>query len=80
MASRKDFYTTTEEEKEQLSLIEMRGSRHAEPEIRMLAWKIWQVLNKEAPNLFDDYRWVIDESYSDGRVWPADVHTEYRKV
>jgi thymidylate synthase (FAD) len=34
---------------------EQRGSRHAEPEIRKLAFAIYHVLSKSAPNLFGDY-------------------------
>jgi thymidylate synthase (FAD) len=37
-------------------MVEMRASRHAEPEIRMLAYKVWEVLLREAPNLFADYQ------------------------
>lgn len=35
--------------------IEMRGSRHAETEIRMLAIQVLRIMQKEAPNLFGDY-------------------------
>ncbi len=35
--------------------IEMRGSRHAEVEIRKLAIQMLRVLQKEAPHLFGDY-------------------------
>jgi thymidylate synthase (FAD) len=35
--------------------IEMRASRHAEVEIRQLAVQVLQIMQKEAPNLFDDY-------------------------
>lgn len=35
--------------------LELRGSRHAEPEIRKLAHAVWSELNAEAPNLFGDY-------------------------
>lgn len=38
--------------------MEMRGSAHAEPEIRKLATAILDVLQKEAPNLFGDYQKV----------------------
>ena len=38
--------------------MEMRGSSHAEPEIRKLAGAILDVLQKEAPNLFGDYQKV----------------------
>ena len=36
-------------------LLEMRGSRHAEPEIRVLAGLILDVLVKESPHWFGDY-------------------------
>jgi len=35
--------------------IEMRGSRHAEVEIRKLAVQVLQLLQKEAPHIFGDY-------------------------
>jgi thymidylate synthase (FAD) len=35
--------------------LEQRGSSHAEPEIRKLACKFLDVLQKDAPNLFSDY-------------------------
>jgi thymidylate synthase (FAD) len=35
--------------------LEQRGSRHAEPEIRLLANKLLDVLQREAPSLFSDY-------------------------
>jgi thymidylate synthase (FAD) len=38
--------------------IEMRGSRHAEVEIRKLAVQVLRVMQKEAPNLFGDYQLV----------------------
>jgi len=45
--------------------IEQRGSRHADPEIRRLAYLIWATLALEAPNLFSDYRDTLlpDGSY-----------------
>jgi len=45
--------------------IEQRGSRHADPEIRRLAYLIWTTLALEAPNLFSDYRAALlpDGSY-----------------
>jgi thymidylate synthase (FAD) len=55
--------------------IEMRGSKHAEVEIRKLAHKVWEVLAKEAINVFGDYVW---EMSADGL--PLDVATPYRKV
>ena len=38
--------------------IEMRASTAADPEIRVLACKVWEVLSNEAPNLFGDYQKV----------------------
>jgi thymidylate synthase (FAD) len=35
--------------------IEMRASRHAEPEIRKLAVQVLRIMQQEAPNLFKDY-------------------------
>jgi thymidylate synthase (FAD) len=35
--------------------IELRGSRHAETEIRKLAVAILDIMKREAPNLFNDY-------------------------
>lgn len=35
--------------------IEMRGSRHADVEIRKLAIKVLKIMQQEAPNLFGDY-------------------------
>jgi thymidylate synthase (FAD) len=35
--------------------IEMRASRHAEPEIRKLAVQVLRLMQQEAPNLFSDY-------------------------
>src|SRR6476646_4018149 len=35
--------------------IEMRASRHAETEIRQLAVQVLQLMQKEAPHLFNDY-------------------------
>src|SRR5436189_5230340 len=43
--------------------LEQRGSRHAEPEIRLLANKLLDVLVKESPNLFGDYQ---REALADG--------------
>lgn len=36
-------------------ILEMRGSAHAEVEIRALALRLWHVLRRAAPLLFDDY-------------------------
>ena len=38
--------------------IELRGSRHAEPEIRKLAVQVLKIMQAEAPNLFRDYALV----------------------
>lgn len=35
--------------------IEMRGSRHAEVEIRKLAVEVLKIMQQEAPNIFSDY-------------------------
>lgn len=54
--------------------IEMRGSRHAEDEIRQLAVALLQRMQKEAPNLFGDYQLVPLEDGS------FEATTTYRKV
>jgi len=54
--------------------IELRGSRHAEVEIRKLAIQVLQILQKEAPNLFGDYQLV---PLPDGTFEAA---TPHRKV
>jgi thymidylate synthase (FAD) len=56
------------------NILEQRGSRHAEPEIRKLANKLLDVLQREAPNLFGDYQRI---PLSDGT---AELTTAYRKV
>ena len=56
------------------NFLEQRGSRHAEPEIRVLANEVCRIMQKEAPNLFSDYRL---EPLPDGTF---EVTTEYRKV
>src|SRR5260370_6996259 len=38
--------------------IEMRASRHAEVEIRKLAVKVLQILQRKAPHIFADYELV----------------------
>jgi thymidylate synthase (FAD) len=38
--------------------IEMRGSRHAEVEIRKLAVKVLQIMQREAPHIFGDYQLI----------------------
>lgn len=54
--------------------IEMRASRHAEPEIRKVAIKILKILQVEAPNLFGDYSLV---NLPDGT---QEAQTQFRKV
>ncbi len=54
--------------------IEMRGSRHAEDEIRKLAIAVLKILQVEAPNLFGDYQLV---PLPDGTF---EAVTQYRKV
>lgn len=54
--------------------IEMRASRHADTEIRILAVAAWRVLVRESPNLFSDYDEV---SLPDGTV---ELTTPHRKV
>lgn len=50
--------------------IELRGSIHADAEIRRLAVAVAEVLFDEAPNLFGDY--TVDEQ--------GEIQTDYRKV
>ena len=38
--------------------IELRGSRHAEVEIRKLAVQVLQLMQREAPHIFSDYQLV----------------------
>src|SRR5262245_5594697 len=38
--------------------LEMRGSRHAEPEIRLLANEVCRMMQQEAPHIFGDYKLV----------------------
>jgi thymidylate synthase (FAD) len=54
--------------------LEQRGSRHAEPEIRKLAGKLLDVLQKDAANLFGDYTRV---PLPDGTF---ELTTPYKKV
>jgi len=54
--------------------IELRGSRHAEVEIRKLAVKVLKLLQQDAPNLFGDYQLV---PLSDGT---EEAVTTFRKV
>ena len=53
---------------------ELRASRHAEPEIRKVAFAVWQVLVKEAPHLFGDY---VVAALPDGT---HELTTPHRKV
>jgi thymidylate synthase (FAD) len=54
--------------------IEMRGSRHAETEIRKLAIAVLRIMQQEAPHLFGDYELV---PLADGTF---EASTPYRKV
>jgi len=54
--------------------IELRGTRHADDEIRTLAIAILLVMKEEAPNIFGDYELV---EYEIGKF---EVLTQYRKV
>lgn len=54
--------------------LEQRGSVHAEPEIRILANQILDILLKESPNLFGDY---VKHPLPDGTF---DLQTPYKKV
>lgn len=54
--------------------LEMRGSIHAEPEIRKLANKMLDLLQAESPNLFGDYQRV---PLPDGTF---DLQTQFKKV
>jgi thymidylate synthase (FAD) len=54
--------------------LELRGSRHAEPEIRKLANILLEVLQRESPHLFGDYRRI---PLPDGTF---EIITDYRKV
>ncbi len=54
--------------------IELRGSRHAEPEIRKLAVGVLKIMQQEAPNLFGDYQLV---PLPDGT---HEAVTQHRKV
>lgn len=56
------------------NFLELRGSRHADAEIRRLALKLLEVMRKEAPNIFGDYR---VETLPDGR---REIATDHRKV
>jgi thymidylate synthase (FAD) len=54
--------------------IELRGSRHAEPEIRKLAVQVLKIMQKQASHLFSDYELV---PLPDGT---AEVKTSHPKV
>jgi thymidylate synthase (FAD) len=54
--------------------IELRGSRHAETEIRKLAIAVLKIMQAEAPNLFGDYQLV---PLPDGSF---EAITEHRKI
>jgi len=54
--------------------LELRGSRHAESEIRKLANILLEVLQRESPHLFGDYRRIL---LPDGTF---EIVTDYRKV
>jgi thymidylate synthase (FAD) len=54
--------------------IELRGSRHAEVEIRKLAIQVLNIMKAEAPHIFGDYQLV---SLPDGTF---EATTEHRKV
>ena len=54
--------------------IELRGSRHAETEIRKLAIEVLKLMQGEAPNLFCDYALV---PLADGTF---EATTPHRKV
>jgi thymidylate synthase (FAD) len=54
--------------------LEQRGSPYAEPEIRKLACGLLDVVTKDAPNLFGDYRKI---PLPDGTF---EVMTDYKKV
>lgn len=54
--------------------IELRCNEHAETEIRMVAGRVLEILQKEAPNLFGDYEL---QTQADGT---PSATTPYRKV
>ncbi len=54
--------------------IELRGSEHAEVEIRKVAVEMLRIMQKEAPNMFKDYTFV---PLPDGTL---STHTEHVKV
>ena len=56
------------------NFIELRASRHADSEIRVLAGKVWEKLVEESPNLFGDYEKIILE---DGTF---ELKTKFTKI
>lgn len=56
------------------NILEQRGSRHAEPEIRKLANMLLDVLSQDAPNIFGDYE---KTALPDGTY---EITTPYPKV
>lgn len=56
------------------NILEQRGSRHADAEIRRLVNQLLDIFQKEAPNLFGDYRRV---PLPDGTF---EIQTDHRKV
>lgn len=56
------------------NFIELRATRFADPEIRIMAYKIWQILVNESPNMFGDYK---ETKLEDGTI---ELSTEKGKV
>lgn len=54
--------------------LELRGSRHAEPEIRLLANRLLDIFQQESPSLFGDYKRI---PLPDGTF---EIDTPYKKV
>ena len=54
--------------------IELRCSRHAEPEIRKVFYQVWKLLFQDSPNLFGDYREVLLPDNS------IELVTDHKKV
>lgn len=54
--------------------IELRGNEHAETEIRVVAMRVLEIMQKEAPNIFGDY---AADPLPDGTTV---ARTEHRKV
>lgn len=56
------------------NFLELRCSRHADTEIRQMANRIYECLNRQSPHLFGDYEKTLlpDETY--------ELQTEWRKV